>query len=70
MAAQETGMKQDSKDERNNNMDRRRFIAKTVLAGAGMAALSGNSNAQPTRQGKNPSGANKRGFRKLGTLEV
>ncbi len=55
-------------------MDRRRFIAKTVWAGAGagmaITALSGNSNSQPTRQGKNPSGANKPGFRKLGTLEV
>ena len=35
MAAQETAMKQNNEDERNNNMDRRKFIAKTVLAGAG-----------------------------------
>src|SRR2546421_7662223 len=67
------GMETNNKNEQNEALDRRNFIAKTVLAGAGMAAITalpGDSNAEPIRQGKTPAGANKPAFRKLGTLEV
>src|SRR2546430_7858487 len=67
------GMETNNKNEQNEALDRRNFIAKTVLAGAGMAAITalpGDSNAETIRQGKTPAGANKPAFRKLGTLEV
>jgi aryl-alcohol dehydrogenase-like predicted oxidoreductase len=66
-------METNNKNEQNEALDRRNFIAKTILAGAGMAAITalpGDVNAQTIRQGKTPAGANKPGFRKLGTLEV
>ena len=66
-------METNNKNEQNEALDRRNFIAKTVLAGAGMAAITalpGDSNAETIRQGKTPAGANKPAFRKLGTLEV
>src|SRR3989442_10721523 len=67
------GMETNNKNEQNEALDRRKFIAKTILAGAGMAvitALPGDGSAQKIQQGKTPAGANRPGFRKLGTLEV
>lgn len=66
-------METNKKNEQNEAIDRRKFLTKTVLAGASLAtlaALPGDSNAQATRQGKTPVGANKPGLRKLGKLEV
>ncbi|MCM3903260.1 MAG: aldo/keto reductase [Pyrinomonadaceae bacterium] len=66
-------METKNKNEQHEALDRRNFIAKTIRAGAGMAAITalpGNGNAQKIREGKTPAGTNKPGFRKLGTLEV
>jgi aryl-alcohol dehydrogenase-like predicted oxidoreductase len=66
-------METDNQNEQNGALGRRNFIAKTILAGAGMAAvtaLPGDGKARTIRQGTTPAGANKSGFRKLGTLEV
>jgi len=69
-------MKEDMKTAKskvhNDGVNRRNFIAKTVLAGAGMAitALPKDGNAKTTEQEKKPAGASKPGIRKLGRLEV
>lgn len=66
-------METDNKNEQNESFDRRNFIAKMLLTGAGVAALTalpGDGNAQTSQQGTTPAGANRPGFRKLGTLEV
>jgi aryl-alcohol dehydrogenase-like predicted oxidoreductase len=62
--AQDKEMNMNNKNGQSGLVDRRGFIANTVLAGAGMAItiLPGKSNAQ--------TGPNKPGSRKLGTLEV
>src|SRR5947207_3110235 len=62
------GMETNNKDEQNEALGRRNFIAKTILASAGMAAITGlpgDANAQKIRQVKTPAG-----FRRLGKLEV
>lgn len=66
-------METDNKNEQKEALGRRNFIAKTLLAGAGVAALTalpGDGNAQASWRGATPAGANRPGFRKLGTLEV
>ena len=60
-------MKEDMKTAKskvhNDGVNRRNFIAKTVLAGAGMAitALPEDGNAKTTKQEKKPAGASKPG---------
>ena len=57
--------------EGNDGVDRRNFIAKTLAAGAGLAAsaaLPEGSSAQPTGRGSKQDAAP--GKRRLGTLEV
>src|SRR6185436_15159829 len=73
----------DSKDQENNEINRRGFIAKTIFAGAGLAAgslalaASQNQASARTEQRKNELASNTKfamdslpGRRRLGTLEV
>ena len=62
-----------NKNEQAEGMDRRGFIRKSVLAGAGaaaIAALPGDADAQATRQNARLAASAKPGTRKLGKLEV
>ena len=54
----------DSEDPKSSVINRRGFIAKTVFAGAGMAAITALPGKSKAAE------ANKPGSRKLGTLEV
>lgn len=65
-------MKSEMKNERDETINRRRFLTSTVLAGAGMAmtALPGNASVRESGPTDKPLAANKPGRRKLGKLEV
>jgi aryl-alcohol dehydrogenase-like predicted oxidoreductase len=61
------------KNQNTGILDRRNFFKKSVLAGAGIAAITalpGGGKAQTTGQGDRLARADKPGFRRLGKLEV
>ena len=65
-------METNKKNERNEAMDRRKFIAGSVLAGAGIAVvgLPDKVGARTTQEAQTPVGVLKPGHRRLGKLEV
>lgn len=62
-------MKINDDHQQNIEIDRRGFLTKTLIAGAGIVAASATAGAQTTGQNKRSSSANP-GKRRLGKLEV